>query len=64
MFFDAEGEIRTPEPLRDEALNLTPLSTRRPPHALFLFIKRKPAIKEKILKFYFFGNAFFLNKCL
>jgi hypothetical protein len=32
----AEGEIRTPEPLQDEALNLTPLSARQPPPAMLL----------------------------
>ena len=32
----AEEGIRTPEPLRDEALNLTPLSSRQPPPYYFI----------------------------
>ena len=34
----AEEGIRTPEPLRDEALNLTPLPSRQPPHLSIFFL--------------------------
>ena len=49
---NAEGEIRTLEPLRDEALNLTPLTTRQPPLLpTYTPTKRAAAIKKRLLSF-------------